>query len=124
MKEIFLILGILIEGSGFDEIVFQSGLSTSGSLNSIIYQDHITINTGKYTHFSEALEPLLFERFLIYKSYEVKDKITDREIYSAADGDIGPIASNPDLNDLHRLFEAYKGEVRAEKLGKQLNFRF
>ena len=40
MKEIFLILGILTEGSGFEEIVFQSGLSTSGSLNSIISGSH------------------------------------------------------------------------------------
>ena len=31
MKEIFSILGILIQGSGFEEIIFQSGLCTPGS---------------------------------------------------------------------------------------------
>ena len=63
-----------------------------------------------------------FGTFSDRQSYEVKDKITDREIYCATDGDIGSIASSPDLNDLHRLFETYKEEVRAGKLRKTAQF--
>ena len=40
MKEVFAALGMLIEGSGFEDIAFQSGISTTGSLNGVIAGTH------------------------------------------------------------------------------------
>ena len=65
MKKIFQILGMLIESLGFEEIVFQLGLSISGSLNSILYGSHYDRCWNVHTHFPEALERLLSERFLV-----------------------------------------------------------
>ena len=51
MKEVFFILGILIEGSGFEEIVseyFSQVFQHQGPWTAS-YQDHITIDAGKYT---------------------------------------------------------------------------
>ena len=40
MKEAFTVLGMLTEGSGFEDIAFQSGISTTGSLNGVIAGTH------------------------------------------------------------------------------------
>ena len=40
MKEAFAVLGMLIEGSGFEDIAFQSGIFTTGSLNGVIAGTH------------------------------------------------------------------------------------
>ena len=64
MKEIFSILGLLINGSGFEEIVFPSGLSTSRSLNGVIAGSHYNRCWKVHEQFAEALELLLYRRFL------------------------------------------------------------
>ena len=122
MKEIFQILGMLIEGSGFEEIVFQSGLSTSGSLNSILSGSHYNRCWNIHAHFSEALERLLLEHFLVDQSCDIQQKITNSQISSAVDGMIGDLAANSDVKDLQQLFKRYKEEVRAGKHGKTAQF--
>ena len=36
MKEIFAVLGKLVCGSGFEDVVFQRGICSSGSLNGVL----------------------------------------------------------------------------------------
>ena len=60
MKEIFSILGLLIKGSGSEEIVFQSRLSTSGSLNGVNAGSHYNRCWKVHKQFVEALELLLY----------------------------------------------------------------
>ena len=40
MKESFSIIGMLIQGSGFEDIIFQSGMSSTGSLNGVLSGSH------------------------------------------------------------------------------------
>ena len=63
MKEAFAVLGMLIEGSGFEDIAFQSGISTTGSLNGVIAGTHYNRCWKIHQHFAEALERLLFKSF-------------------------------------------------------------
>ena len=63
MKEAFAVLEMLIEGSGFEDIAFQSGISTTGSLNGVIAGTHYNRCWKIHQHFAEALERLLFKRF-------------------------------------------------------------
>ena len=56
MKDIFTVLGKLIRGSGFEEIIFQSKLSTSGSLNDVLSGSHYNRCWRVHEHFAEALE--------------------------------------------------------------------
>ena len=63
MKEASAVLGMLIEGSGFEDIAFRSGISMTGSLNGVIAGMHYNRCWKIYQHFAEALERLLFKRF-------------------------------------------------------------
>ena len=64
MKEIFAVMGKLISGSGFEEIIFQSGLCSSGSLNGVVSDSHYNRCWTVHSHLAEALEQLLLKKFL------------------------------------------------------------
>ena len=55
---------MLIQGSGFEDIIFQSGMSSTGSLNGVLSGSHYNRCWRIHQHFTEALERLLFERFI------------------------------------------------------------
>ena len=52
MKEIFTVLGKLVKGSGFEEVVFQSSLTTSGSLNGVLSGSHYNRCWKVHEHFA------------------------------------------------------------------------
>ena len=95
---------------------------TSGSLNSILSGSHYNRCWNIHAHFSEALERLLLEHFLVDQSYDIQQKITNSQISSAVDGMIGDLAANSDVKELQQSFERYKEEVRAGKHGKTAQF--
>ena len=66
MKEFFAVIGKLTSGSGFEDIIFQHGTHSSGSLNGVISGSHYNRNWIVHALFSEALEPrgILFERLV------------------------------------------------------------
>ena len=53
--------------SGFEDVIFQSGICSQGSLNGVIFGSHY--NRGWIVHnaFSEDLERLLLDHFLLEK---------------------------------------------------------
>ena len=64
IKEVFAILGKLISGSGFEDVIFQAGLCSAGSLNGVVAGSHYNRCWFVHGHLAETLERLLFERFL------------------------------------------------------------
>ena len=64
MKECFGAVGSLISGSGFEDIIHQSGLCSSKRLNGVIFASHYNRCWNVHSHLAKALERLLFERFL------------------------------------------------------------
>ena len=64
MEESFNILGMLVQGFGFEDIIFQSGVFSSDSLNSVISAAHYNRCWRMHQHLTEALERLLFHRFM------------------------------------------------------------
>ena len=64
MKEAFAVLRKLITGSGFEDIIYQSGICSVGSLNGVLAGSHYNRCWIVYGHLSEALERLLLQRFL------------------------------------------------------------
>ena len=56
---------MLVESSDFEDVVFQTGLCTSGSLNGVIKGSHYNRAWFVHSLFSEALERLLLTRFLV-----------------------------------------------------------
>ena len=63
MKECFGVVGSLISGSGFEDIIHQSGLCSSGNLNKVISASHYNRCWNTHSHLAEALGRLLFESF-------------------------------------------------------------
>ena len=64
MKESFTILGTLVKGSGFEDVVFQAGVCSTGSLNGVLSGSHYNRCWTVHSVIGEALERLCLEFFL------------------------------------------------------------
>ena len=64
MKEVFSILGKLISGSGFEYIIFQADICSTGSLNGVLSGSHYNWGWTVYGILAEALERLSFKMFV------------------------------------------------------------
>ena len=56
MKEGFILMGTLIGGSGFEDVIFQAGICSSGSMNGVISGSHYCRSWAVHGLFSEAIE--------------------------------------------------------------------
>ena len=64
MMSFFSIIGTFISGSGFEEIVYQSGLCTSGSINTLLSGKHYNRCWCVHEIISDALERLFIKQYL------------------------------------------------------------
>ena len=64
MKENFGVIGKIVKGSGFEDIIFQAGVCSTGRLNGVLTGSHYNRAWTVHRAFSEALERCLFERFI------------------------------------------------------------
>ena len=58
-------MGKVLEGSGFEEIVLESGLCASGSLNGVMSGKHYNRALNVHRVYLEAMERLLMKPFLL-----------------------------------------------------------
>ena len=119
MKEIFTVLGKLVKGSGFEEVVFQSNLSTSGSLNGVLSGSRHNRYWKVHEHFVEALERLLQERFLVKVS---ASSVNSDHIFNAFEGNDGALTEDAAVRDSVSLYDDFKTKVRDGVLGKTPQF--
>ena len=68
-------IGKIVEGSGFDDTAFQTGVCSSGSLNGVLSGSHYNRSRLVHSTFSEALERLLYDRFLKEYKLNIPDLI-------------------------------------------------
>ena len=116
MKEIFSVLGMLVKGSGFEDIVFQSNLSSSGSLNGVLSGSHYNRCWKVHKHFAEALERCFFLRFLEESSSSINYTSYDR-LSDACDGNDSSLTSDPDICNTVHSFMEFKEKARDGRLG-------
>ena len=64
MMAFFAVIGRLVSSSGFEEVLFQAGHCTSGSITGVIRGKHYNRCWLVHEAFSEALERLFLARFL------------------------------------------------------------
>ena len=64
MKELFGIVGTLVKSSGFEKIISQAGVCSTGSLNGVLSGSHYNRGWTVHTAMTEALERLSLELFL------------------------------------------------------------
>ena len=119
IKENFGIIGKLVTGSGFEDVVFQAGVCSSGSLKGVLAGSHYNRAWIVHAAFSEALERLLFERFLNESNLTLPDVFFE------------PI-DVPSLNNINEAIESakdiftkyltFKDNARNGALGKTPQF--
>ena len=109
MKEGFNCVGKLIEGSEFDDIVFQSGMFMSDSMNSVISGSHYNRCWKVHEHFDEAMERLLFERFVQERGHDLPQAFADGEINDAISGRIDCLVNDMAVKNLWHQYELFKG---------------
>ena len=75
MKKIFNVVDTMIDGSGFNDIIFQANLCSSESLASVINGSHYNRCWRVQKPFAEALERLLMEKFIDYKQLAIPETV-------------------------------------------------
>ena len=108
MKEGFNCIEKLIEGSGFEDIVFQSGMFMSDSMNSVISGSHYNHCWKVHEHFAEARERLLFECFVQERGRDLPHVFADREIDDAISGLIDCLVNDMAVKNLWHQYELFK----------------
>ena len=64
MMEFFSTIGKFVAGSGFEEMVYQAGLCTSGGIKGVISGKHYNKSWMVHKSFAEAIDRLFCEAFL------------------------------------------------------------
>ena len=120
MKECFNFLGCFIPGSGFEDIVHQAELCLPGSLNGVIsgsyYNRYWTVNAN----FTEALERLLFQRFL--KTYSEIESAVDDDLQNIDQSKLENIKINSKTEKTLDAYSKFKQAIRDGKYGKTSQF--
>ena len=114
MKENFQVMGDLVSCSGFEDIVFQSNICSSGSLNGVLHGSHYNRAWWVHNSMSEALERLLLTRFLAEVQPSVPSILTD----IAAD----PDAFHQSVFNLSKPMKILKWGYEKVSLGRPRSF--
>ena len=119
MKENFLIIGIIIQASGFEDLVFQAGICTSRSINSVLSGSHYKRVWTVHHIYLEALECLLFKNFLKETKSEMLDSIKraamiDPNEFHSSDSE--------SAQALPQTYVHFKEDIRQEKYGLTQKF--
>ena len=77
LKENFKVMGLLLKSSGFEDIVYQTRLCTSGSLCGVMSGNHYNRAWRIHEIVSEALERILLKRFLHEVDPDISDELLD-----------------------------------------------
>ena len=122
MKEIFNVVGTMIDGSGFDDIIVQAKLCSSESLASVINGSHYNRCWRVHEPFAEALERLLMESFIDYKQLAIPETvIAFTELIQVKDND-ETVVNDQDVQDFHRQYLEFRERCRVGDFGRTAQF--
>ena len=122
IKEAFAVLGKLITGSGFEDIIYQSGICSVGSLSGVLAGSLYNRCWTVHAHQSETLEKLLFQRFLVSVD-AIPDALSENLQSHTADEEIlNTLMNDEEIGAFLAKFEEYKDEVRKRNHGNTSQF--
>ena len=111
MKEVFNVLGSIVSGSGFEDIIFQANTYSTGSLNGVLAGSHYNRCWAVHSNFEEALERLLFKRFLsVYDKSDIIKQLVGRT--SVCSEELTKLLDNTDVIKLLEDYGYFKNCVR------------
>ena len=118
LKENFNLTGRIIEGSGFDDTVFQAEVCSSGSLNGVLSGSHYNRSWTVHSIFSEALERPIFERFPEECNLPIPDVLLPNA--DRVNGDPTDIVD--EIQSHADEYSKFKQQIRNEEFGKTAKF--
>ena len=121
MEEIFTIIGNLVSGSGFEDIVFQAGVCSSGSLNCVLSGSHYNRGLTIHSVLSEALERLSFSMFVEQETNVLSIIDTLMNAQDISEEELN-IVNNAEVQLLLSRYQQFKEEIRNNKHGKTAKF--
>ena len=114
VKENFSVIGNIIAESGFENIVYQSGVCSSGSLLGVLSGSHYNRSWLVHNAVSEALERFIFSSFLRKVPHQLSSVSMDPELLSTE-------VIN-DTVSFTKAYEKFRDETRNGSLGKTAQF--
>ena len=122
IKEAFAVLGKLITGSGYEDIIYQSGICSVRSLNGVLAGPHYNRCWTVHAHLSEALERLVLQWFVTSVD-AIPDALSENLQSQTADEEIvNTLMNNEEIGAFLAKFEEYKDEIRKGNHGKTSQF--
>ena len=119
MMEIFNIIGTIVAGSRFEDIIFQAGLCASGSLNGVMKGKHYNRAWMVHESFAEAIVRLFQERCDITMPDELRT-------YCHRDWDqraeIGNVLENEEVRNYIKEYDCCQKKCLEVELGKTAQF--
>ena len=119
IKENFKIVELFLQSSGFEEIVYQTRMCTSGSLCGVMTGSHYNRAWRIHEVVSEALERILYKRFLHEKHPNVSNELID---LASDEIDMVTFESLQRGESLGLKFHNYQQSVRNGYPGKTAQF--
>jgi len=107
-----------VNGSGFEDLVYQSGICTSGSLQAVLSGSHYNRSWSIHLTIAEALERLLLTRFLVESKPTIPDQLTDYCLDQNSTID----TVLDDGSDFFERYESFRTGVRNGSIGKTAQF--
>ena len=104
----------MVAGSGFKDIVFQSDLCSSGSLNGVLCRSHYNWSWIIHNTVSEVLEQMLFLRFIGERHCGLPDGLAE----ICADPDSYTSSTESQYHEFACKYETLRQSVMESKLGK------
>ena len=121
MKEIFNVVGTIIDGSGFNDIIFQANLCSSESLASVINGSHYRC-WRVHEPFAKALESILMERFIDYKQLAIPETVIAFTVSIQVKDNDATVVNDQGVQEFHRQYLEFRERCRVGDFGRTAQF--
>lgn len=118
MMEFFSVIGKIIKGSGFEEIVYQAGLCTSGGINGVLTGKHYNRSWMVHECFAEGIERLFWESFVDGLPRDLESHLRDIK----TDQDCRNIIATSSFQEFEKQYERKRNECLCGENGKTAQF--
>ena len=123
IKENFKVMGLIVQCSGFEEVVYQAIICTSGSLSGVMSGVHYNRAWRVHEVMYEAFERVLYKRFLTTKNNQEQPSVSDELCDLASEESEVVSLESMQLGEPLRLkFHDYQQKVKDGYLGKMAQF--
>ena len=116
--EFFSIIGKIIQGSGFEDIVYQVRLCTSGGINGVLAGKHYNRSWVVHENFAEGLEQLFCKRQGLTCPDDLKSLLNGAK----AEEDFEHLTNQEAFKVFERLHEEKRNQCLQGNFGKTAQF--